>query len=300
MPDPNQQQAPIVVRSAVRIRTFPARRGAVAVGSARATWVYVRHALCHPWNLVVLGGAAAVGVAMLSVLAPLLVFAGVELFLLGVVVRLRAFRTYVDGRFDQIARKRASEGRAALLAQMCEEHRRELTQLEAVVDRTRDMSKPHGVAAQAVIDECLGLLSSYVRLAIAYNVSRDCLATVDRNRLEDESRRLEAMLTSAGAAARDLAHRRLSIARKRIERWDRSREALEAIAQQLAMIGDLVRLTHEQLAAPADPRRDTEQIDNVLRVLDSGHADNEEVAELLRVDDTIDPYVLDMGRAAGG
>jgi hypothetical protein len=277
-----------VVHSSADTRTAP-KRGA---------WVYVKHALMHPWHVVVLAGATVFGVANWSLVVLLLVFAGAELLLLGIVLHLRAFRRYVDERLDQIERSRAAEQRASLLLQMGDEHRRELLRLESVIDKIRDATKPHGTAAQLAVDECLRLLASYVRLAIAYNVSRDCLASVDRRALDEEVRALEAARFSQNSTTRDLAQRRLVIARKRAERWDRSREALEAIAHQLAMIGELVMLTHEQVAAPADPTGAIDEIDRVVEELDDNQSTIDELAEFLGVEETIEPRVLDMGRAA--
>ncbi len=264
----------------------------------RSLWVYVKHALMHPWHVVVLAGATVFGVANWSLLVLLLVFAGAELMLLGVVLHLRAFRHYVDERLDQIDRGRAAEQRATLLLQMGDEHRRELLRLESTVDRIRDATTPHGTAAQIAVDECLRLLASYVRLAIAHNVSRECLASVNRRGLEDEIRTLEAARFSQGPHTRALAQRRMGIARRRAERWDRSRESLDAIGHQLAMIGELVQLTHEQIAAPADPIGATDEIDRVVGELDDQHSTLEELAEFLGVEETIDPRVLDMGRAS--
>jgi hypothetical protein len=266
----------------------------------RGAWVYVKHALMHPWHVVVLAGATVFGVANWSLLVLLLVFAGAELLLLGIVLHLRAFRRYVDDRLDQIERSKAAEQRATLLLQMGDEHRRELLRLEAVVDKIRDAARPHGTAAQLAVDECLRLLASYVRLAIAYNVSRECLASVDRRALDEEIRALEAARFSQSTQTRALAQRRLNIARKRAERWDRSREALEAIAHQLAMIGELVMLTHEQIAAPADPMGATDEIDRVVAELDDNQSTIDELAEFLGVEETIEPAILDMGRAARG
>jgi hypothetical protein len=260
--------------------------------------VYVKHAIVHPWHVVVLAGATVFGVANWSLLVLLLVFAGAELLLLGIVLHLRAFRRYVDDRLDQIERAKAAEQRAALLLQMSDEHRRELLRLETVVDRIRDAARPHGTASQIAVDECLLLLASYVRLAIAHNVSRECLASVDRKALEDEIHVLAAARFSQSEHTRTLAARRLTIARKRAERWDRSREALEAISHQLAMIGELVQLTHEQIAAPADPGGATEEIDRVVEQLDDNQATLDELAEFLGVEEAIEPRVLDMGRAA--
>src|SRR5437660_9408427 len=100
----------------------------------RGAWVYVKHALMHPWHVVVLAGATVFGVANWSLLVLLLVFAGAELLLLGIVLHLRAFRRYVDERLDQIERAKTAEQRAALLLQMSDEHRRDLLRLETVVD----------------------------------------------------------------------------------------------------------------------------------------------------------------------
>jgi hypothetical protein len=252
----------------------------------------------HPWHVVVLAGATVFGVANWSLLVLLLVFAGAELLLLGIVLHLRAFRTYVDERLDQIERAKAAEQRSTLLLQMSDEHRRELLRLEAVVDRIRDAARPHGTASQIAVDECLHLLASYVRLAIAHNVSRECLASVDRKLLEDEMYSLAAARFSPSEQTRLLAQRRLVIARKRADRWDRSREALEAIAHQLAMIGELVQLTHEQIAAPADPAGATDEIDRIVEQLDDNQATIDELAEFLGVEEPIEPRVLDMGRAA--
>jgi hypothetical protein len=279
-------------------RTVRVARSSTDACNRRNGWTYVKHALMHPWHVVVLAGATVFGVANWSLLVMFLVFAGAELLLLGIVLHLRAFRRYVDDRLDQIERAEAAEQRATLLLQMGDDHRRELLRLESVVDKIRDMTRPLGTAAQIAADECLRLLASYVRLAIACNVSRDCLASVDRRTLDDEIRSLEATRFSSNAHARALAQRRLVIARKRAERWDRSREALEAIAHQLAMIGELVQLTHEQVSAPADPVGATAEIDRVVEQLDDGQSTLEELAEFLGVEESIEPRVLELGRAA--
>jgi hypothetical protein len=264
----------------------------------RGRWVYVKHALMHPWHVVVLAGATVFGVANWSLIVLLLVFAAAEVMLLGIVLHLRAFRRYVDERLDQLERARAAEQRAALLLQMGDEHRRELLRLESVVDRIRDATRPHGTAAQLAVDECLRLLASYVRLAIAHNTSRECLASVDRRSLDEEIRALEGCRFSPNPHTRSLATRRLGIARRRAQRWDSSHQSLEAMAHQLAMIGELVQLTHEQVAAPADPRGATDEIDRVVQELDESHSTFEELADLLGVEETVEPRVLDMGRAA--
>jgi hypothetical protein len=295
----HEQQAHAYRGRRIRVATQGGIEGrAAAQGPKRSPIVYVKHALMHPWHVVVLAGATVFGVANWSLVVLLMVFAGAELLMLGVVLRLRAFRRYVDERLDQLERGRAAEQRAALLLQMGEEHRRELLRLESIVDRIRDLARTHVAAAQIAVDECLALLASYVRLAIAYNVSGSCLATVDRRALDDELRALEPSRFSTHPQTRDLAARRMAIARKRAARWDRSRETLEAIAHQLAMIGELIQLTHEQIAAPLDPASTVPEIDRVLGQLDDNQATVEELAELMGIEQVVEPRILELGRAA--
>jgi hypothetical protein len=262
------------------------------------TWTYVKHALVHPWHVVVLAGATVLGVANWSLMVMLMVFAGTELLLLGIVLRLRAFRRYVDARLEQVERARAAEHRAAMLLQMSDDHRRELLRLESVVDRIRDATRRQGLATEMAVDDCFRLLAGYVRLAIAHAISRECLAAVDRQGLEDAKRALDAARFTASAQSRTLAQRRLLVARTRAERWDRSRETLEAMDHQLALIGELVQLTHERVAAPLDPTGATREIEQVVDELRDNQSTFEELKELLGAVEPIEPYVLEMGRAA--
>ena len=64
------------------------------------------------------------------------------------------------------------------------------------------------------------------------------------------------------------------------------------------MIGELVQLTHEQIAAPMDPIGVTDEIDRAVVELDDHHSTLAELSEFLGVEEAIDPRVLDMGRAS--
>ncbi|MGH7293677.1 MAG: hypothetical protein ACRELB_02030 [Polyangiaceae bacterium] len=273
---------------------------ALVTGSAErrtGPWTYAKHALVHPWHLVIVAVAIVIGVANWSLIALLLAFATAELSVFGVMLRLSCFRRAVDARIDLAEHARAARVRTSLLEQMGEEQRRELARLENVVDRIRAVAPRQGPAAQLAVDECLGLLATYVRLAISYNVSRGCLATVGRGELDDEMRSLEARSVVVGPQARLVAQKRLAIVRKRAQRWDASRESVEQIADQLATVGALVQLTYEQLAAPPDPAGTIGRIDRFVARLDEGWSAIEELAEFA-VEDAIEPRMLDVGRAA--
>ena len=131
-----------------------------------------------------------------------------------------------------------------------------------------------------------------MRLAIAFHASRQCLAAVDRAKLAEDCRALEAAATAPMRGGVELAGQRLAVVRRRIDRWERTRETLGVLLQRLALIGDLVRLAHEQIAAPGDLER---EMGGVL--LDGTVEEAEEMADLLRVEPAVEPEVLELGRA---
>jgi hypothetical protein len=258
-------------------------------------WTSAKHALKHPWHLVALCGATVSSASTLSPIVVLLALAGIELLVVCVISRLACYRRLVQQRLYALEVERCAQERAVLLRQMSDAHRRELTRLEAVVDRIRDIGPLRGVPAQAVVDDCLRLLASYVRLAIAHTVSRESLAMVDRRALDDEARRLEALSLAGSEEARELARGRLLVLRRRAETWDRSRECMETIAQQLAMIADLVQLAHEQFATLLDATTARDEIGRYVAMLDGQRCAVVESAEFAVAND-VEPYVLDMGR----
>jgi len=263
----------------------------------RTRWRYARTALTSPWHLLALTGVVCAGVACWNAVAPVLGVLSLDILVLVVVVRLRAFRRHVDARIEHAAQKCAAERRAGLIAMMCEDHRKELASLETIVENARDANRPQGAAGQAIVDECLSLLARYVRIAISYNVGKRCQACVDRTKVENDSRTLEAMSLSGTPRTRDLARRSLSVARERLDRWDRSQETLQALTLQLKLIADLLRLMHEQLSAPPNPDSDTAAIDDLFNVMDRSRSAADELGPLLTVDYEVDPYELDVGRS---
>ncbi len=256
-------------------------------------WVYAKFAVVNPWQSAVLAAATLLGIATASLSVALLVVCGAELLLLAS-SRLRAFRRYVDASFEQAERSKAAEQRATLLWRMGDAHRHELLRLESIVDHLRATNGDRPTLP-VVVDECPRLLATYVRLAISHNVGSQVLASTDRQALEEGARALEVTRSSSDHQARALADRRASIARRRSDRWDRTRDALDAIAQQLAMLAELVQLTHEEVLAPVDPRDATFETDRILAQLDESQARVDEEVEF-RIVEVVEPRMLDLGR----
>lgn len=268
------------------------RRRASTPERSAGELVYVRSAVVGPWQLAIAVGCMALTYLQWSVFAVLVSCVLAEASMIGLVSRLPVFRRHVDARNARAAQLHAAGERAALLARMSEEHRHELAALETMFDRIRGAAETPGLAEGCVVEDCKQLLSVYVRLAMAYQTSRECLAMVDRAGLSEEYRTIEAAAATQVGASVDLARQRLTVLAMRIERWERTRDMLGVFKQRLALVADLLRLIHEQIAAPPDPEREATRI-----VVDGIVPGAEEVADLLRVEPTVDVEVLELGRA---
>lgn len=261
--------------------------------------LYLRHAVLHPYNMPLLVLAIAAG--LISGSMTILVFAlTMEALMLGLMPRVGFFRAHVDELIEQQERADAARSRAMLLSRMDEVHREELERLETLVDRVRANVRRAGASAEAIVDECLGLnrlTKSYVCLAIAHRTSKEALSSTNRQALEDRIHSLEAMQSSVLVCERvkRLAQKRLSIAHKRAARWDQTQEELEAIAHQLAMIGELVHLVHEQSINPGEAQDMSEEIDLFIEELGASEGALREVTEV-RIADGVDARVLEKGR----
>lgn len=258
--------------------------------------MYVGNAVVHPWHTVLVLEGILIGLAYRSMWIAMVAFAASEALVLAFTLCLPPFRRHVMKHAETLERARATERRTALLQRMSDEHRRELLHLEGVVDRIRALASPHAPAAQIAVDDCLHLLGMYVRVAIAHHSSRECLSSVDRSAIDGEIRALEVKTRLRGSRQADLACRRLAVARKRAARWDRSSEILEHVSQLLALIAELVHLTHEQVAAPSDPAERMHEVYRIVEELDENSATLAELSELFGVEESIEPRTLELGR----
>lgn len=263
---------------------------------------YLRHVVRHPLHLL-----------FVSCVLPTLVFftwsiaAGVAALLaetgaLCFVHRMPAFRRWVDERVREQEGEAASQMRTALLARLTETHRLELQQLEALADAIRERVVPARGGTRRPSEDCLGighLLAAYVGGAIAYAEGRASIAATDRGAIAAEITALDQVARAGREGAhRALAVERLRIARMRAARWDRSLDDLEIIREQLALIAALVRLTHENATAPVRSPAFDDTLGRAVTTIAEGERAVREIVELLAIDASPEPQMLEMGRRA--
>lgn len=267
--------------SAARGSRTSGRRGAQRTGIARRTgWTYRRSAVLHPYNMVAVAIALLLGLVNLSG-TMLLVGLIAELLFLTAVPRLGFVRGWLDAGLDDEERARARRVREALIAGMGELHRRELARIEGLVDRIREIAteRPNGFSngGHGGLDR---LSSSYIRLAVAHRACEQALATTSPGALRDTIRSLETAEIGSNDRMREVIRRRLTIAYKRAECWQRTRESVEVSGHQLAAITDLVHLAYQESLAPADARGLCDDIDRLMLELDGVEGVAREIGEL--------------------
>lgn len=250
------------------IQPAPERRWLKQIaGNEQPALTYVGQAVKNPYNLMFLSGMAVASLISGSVML-LMISLVVEVVALITLPRQEFFRRHVNARLAEDELVEAERQREQLLFQMSEEHRRELERLEFLVHRIRNNCAHQHEQVKVALHESLGLdrlLASYVRLGIAHRTSRETLAMTNRRELQGKLERLEvAVRTAPNKRMRHLHDRRRAIAARRAHRWDRNRENLEVIAQQLATISDLIHMIHEQSMTPMDVQAINVEIDQFI------------------------------------
>lgn len=200
------------------------------------------------------GAASVVG---LMALAGLLVAVGVAstiVLALAVVMRLRVTQRWCERqRLAQLDHD-AGRLRAHLLTKLRREHREELECLTMLVDNVREhetLRTGHGRTVSTLVARLDALLLSYVdraievrRVAAAFAVTLDDEPTLPQAGKADEA--ADAMEEPERRRCFQILHLRTrarELCRRRIQRMER----------ELASIGQLVRLVHEQALASGLP-----------------------------------------------
>jgi Asp-tRNA(Asn)/Glu-tRNA(Gln) amidotransferase C subunit len=257
--------------------------------------------LTHPCNLLLIFGVLLLSFIGWS-LPLLLAGLGLEIGLLAIAPWGRFLRRRVDAQLDEADRAAAAKARDALVQQMDVRHQQELGRLERLIDRTRENLDRRTCGALSARGHGLDpgrLTASYIRLAIAHRAGQESLAMTSYHELTDTIRALEAVRVASNDRMRELAERRLAIAYRRVECWCRTREGLEAIAQQLATILELVQLMHEQSLTPMDPHSACAEIERFMREIEENEGTLREIAEIAASND-LDLDGLDVEPAASG
>lgn len=260
-------------RAAVRKRRLPITRALMHRPSTRG---YALRASVHPYALVAMMMAVVVGMwSGLSIPLVLMLHTMVVVF----TSRTEGFRRMVDE--DLLEGLRAEQARETeqLIIQMELEHQNEFRTLMRQVETIRENAANRWNAVSEVVKDDAPLdelLNTYLELGIAYKAGRDSLRSADRAAIEEEIRLLRQRSETDGTLGA-IDARRLGIATRRAECFDRTRDELQVMRQEMAAVASLIHLMHEQSMKVLPPTSAGHQMDAIIDELD-GH--NEALREL--------------------
>ena len=231
--------------------------------------LYVVRALAHPANIIVFMSAAILAFIFSSVW--MLLFAvGAEVIFLATIPRTRLFQKPVDAAQQRAERAAQARAREAVVSQLDAKHRRELTKLQALVDKTRE-----NVASASMIVDGDGLdrlLASYIRLALSHKTATESLSLSMREPPEATIHSLQATAPPTSEDLQVLFARRLAIAQKRLESRAQAEQRLEAISHRMAAVFELVHLVHERALSPFGGPSPNDEVDGFIRELEETEA----------------------------
>jgi hypothetical protein len=187
-----------------------------------------------------------------------LVGLGMEAAFLGVMQRCASLRRDVHKCIELQDCAAAQKARERLILQMGEGHRKELAQIEVVLDKTLANAQRRRGAVLLCAGAALGmarLTHSYIRLAVDRRAYAESLAMTNLETLRATIRSLEATETARSACTRPILRRWLAIAHRRATCWSETRDNLEVTGHQLATITELVYLLHQESLDPVGARR---------------------------------------------
>ncbi|AKT39907.1 hypothetical protein [Chondromyces crocatus] len=258
------------------------RKALLQMRSRRRTpLLYMRWALTHPCNLLLLLGVLLVAFIGWS-LPVLMVGLALEGLLIGLAPWAKGIRSRLDGHLDLLDRATTDQARDALVQQMEPRHQQEFCKMERLLERTREnlSRRAGGALGPGQMPDGSRLTASYIRLAIAHRAGQESLALTSFHELMETIRSLETVRMSSTDRMRELSERRLSVAYRRIACWCSTREGMDAIGQQLATIVELAQLMHEQSLAPDETPIEGAEIDRFIRELEESEGALRELASL--------------------
>jgi len=254
---------------------------APGAGSRCTAWTYLANATIHPANLAVLVTAMLLVASHWG--APVLLFGlGVEAAFLLVVPRWAPFQRAVHECIDDAARAAAQRAREALILQIGEAHRRELGNIEGLLEKARvNVERRRGAVPLSTPDaqRMARLTRSYILLAVDHRAYSESLAMTNPETLRATIRSLEAAESAQPLHARPLLRRWLAIAKRRSECWSQTRASLESTGHQLATITELAYLLHQESLTPARSSLSAE-LDRILDDFEDGDRAEREVDDL--------------------
>lgn len=233
---------------------------------------FVKEAFNIQYNWIALAGACAFSIVSGSLL-PIILAGGLELMYLAVVSQNWRFQRLVRSWRMGEELKRRQEQFAQLLESLVPDAKARYFKLAQVCATVRgnfaQLSSTSRVFLDQIDARLDGLLRGYARLLLVSSQQQQYLKSTDLTEIKHEIASLQQSLTKDPPKVQDINKKRVEILNKRVEKYQKICENQEVVNAQCSAVEDVLNLVRDQSVTMRDPQQVTDQLDNLVRDVES-------------------------------
>jgi len=248
----------------------------------------LRELIFNQYQAIVLGGTALVSLVALNPL-PLLIWLGSELVLLPI-LDSGPLRRLVNKRKRDIARARAGEQRARIIADLTPVHARRYAAVEEMCKRIEANYQGLSGISQAYLSEQRAKLDMILTGCLTRLTALQRYQKMPPRRgkaeIEREIAGLEAELGQADVPERAAAalRKNLELKRRLLGSLDQADDTIRTLQTEIDSMESLVEVLHHNSMSLRDPQAISEELDTIVRQSEDSDRIVREMEALLRTD----------------
>lgn len=253
---------------------------------------YIKEAFKWQYNLIALGGAAALSVISVSPL-PIILAAGAELMYLASIPNIPAFQRLVRS-WRYADEKKAHDDRLRemqfALPPEVRDRVRSLEMFRAAIRRNYARLSSTSQAFIGQIETQLqGLMTAFIRLANSDVQHVQYLQTTDVNAIRNEVKYLKDSLAKNSTKVQEINRKRIEILEKRLEKYVKIRENRQVIDAQCRAIEDVLQLIHDQSITMTDPQQVSDRLESLVKDVEQTEESVREMEAIFQMSDQLSP-----------
>jgi len=226
---------------------------------------YLGAAFWNQYNIISLVGLGAMG---LFVPGLWYMAAAAEMVYLATVPSNERFQRLVRSEANRASIEATETRDRDMLAMLAQRDKRRYLELVEICEKIRAVAGTVDYSSRILVEQDIAkldyLLRTFLGMLTALNRQRDHLASVDRDQIRRDTRRLEKELETAKPRIRAIKERNLEILRQRLSRLDRVEEDQELIEANLDTIEATLKLIRDNVVSLNNPEGISDQIDSVV------------------------------------
>lgn len=227
---------------------------------------YMKEAFLHQFNVISLAGLAGLG---LFVPGVWFMTVAAEMMYLAMVPSNKRFQRSVRAELNSASKLAIEESDTHILAKLPNRSRKRYHDLQVICAKIREVVETVDSSSRIMIDQDIEkldyLLKTFLRMLTALARQRDHLASVDRNSINRNIKRLKKQAQAASQRVKVIKQKNIDILHQRLNRIGRVVEDQELILANLETIEDTLKLIRDNVASiNTHPEGISNQIESVV------------------------------------